>query len=223
MLARADHRETDTGPKTAGTERLCALTRKVKPVTELMRFVTAPDGNVVPDLKRKLPGRGLWITATRDAVSEAVKRKVFARGLKQDVRVGPDLIALADALLERSVLDALSIAGKAGDAVSGFAKTEAAIAGGRIVALLHAREAASDGVRKLDAVLHRQTGENDGRIAVINDFSAGQLDLALGRSNVVHAALLAGPAGNSFIARYLRLKRFRTGGRSKPDHDGAQH
>lgn len=223
MLARADHRETDTGPKMAGTERMCALTREVKPLAELIRFVAAPDGGVVPDLKRKLPGRGIWITATREALSQAVKRKVFGRGLKQDVRVASDLIARTEDLLERSALDALAIAGKAGDVAAGFAKVESAIAGGRIAALIHARDAARDGVRKLDAALDRQTGGNNGQVAVINDFSTGQLDLALGRSNVIHAGLLAGPAGNTFIARYLRLKRFRTGGHDKPDHDGAQH
>jgi predicted RNA-binding protein YlxR (DUF448 family) len=223
MLARADHRETDTGPKMAGSERMCALTRQVKPADELIRFVAAPDGSVVADLKRKLPGRGIWITATRDALADAIKRKVFARGLKANVHADSGLIAETERLLERAVLDALSIAGKAGAVVSGFAKVEAATAGGRLAALIHARDAASDGVRKLDAALHRETGENGRRITVINDFSTGQLDLALGRSNVVHAGLLAGPAGNTFIARYLRLKRFRTGGHGKPDHDGAQH
>ena len=61
------------------------------PVAELIRFVVGPAGEVVPDVKRKLPGRGLWITASRAAVEEAVKRNVFARGFKRQVRVAPDL------------------------------------------------------------------------------------------------------------------------------------
>ncbi len=222
MLARIDDSLTDNGPKKSGPERLCVVTREVKPVDELLRFVLAPDGSVVPDLKRNLPGRGLWITATRDALAEAVKRKSFAKGFKQDVRTGADLIVQTDRLLERSALDALAIAGKAGQVVAGFMKVEAALGRSSILALLHAKEAAEDGVRKLDAALHRRFEEEAGAIPTISDFTSQQLDLALGRANVVHAALLAGPAGNSFIARYLRMMRFRTGSNDKPGRDTAR-
>lgn len=221
MLARLDDSLTDNGPKKSGPERLCVVTREVKPVDELLRFVAAPDGSAVADLKRNLPGRGLWITATRDALAEAVKRKSFAKAFKQDVRADMDLIAQTDALLERSALDALAIAGKAGQVAAGFMKVEAAIARSHILALLHAKEAAGDGIRKLNAALHRRFAEEVGNILMISDFTSQQLDLALGRANVVHAALLAGPAGNSFIARYLRMTRFRTG-MGKPDHDNAR-
>src|SRR5215207_6858291 len=119
--------ELDAGPrKGAGGERLCAVTRAVKPVDELIRFVVGPDG-VVPDLKRKLPGRGIWITATKAALSEAVARKVFAKGFKRDLKVAPDLADLTERLLARATLDALAIAGKAGFVVPGFAKVEAAL------------------------------------------------------------------------------------------------
>src|SRR5712691_6322363 len=115
MLAETHHDELDAGPRKGGpgAERLCAVTRTVKPVGELIRFVVGPDG-IVPDLKRKLPGRGIWVTATRDALAEAVKRNVFARGFKRDVRVTPDLANFTEQLLVRAVLDALAIAGKAG-------------------------------------------------------------------------------------------------------------
>lgn len=217
MLEQIGHSNVDTGPRRSGTERLCALTRAVKPVGELLRFVIAPDGNVIPDLKRNLPGRGLWLTATREALTEAVKRRLFAKGFKGDVRVRPDLVDFTEALLERAVLDSLAIAGKAGQVVCGFAKTEAAIGREDIAAILHAKDGARDGIRKLDAARNRRSeGETDG-IPVICEFSSGQLDLALGRANVVHAALLAGPAGASFIARYERMKRFRPGSTGKPD------
>jgi predicted RNA-binding protein YlxR (DUF448 family) len=221
MLARIDDSLTDNGPRKSGPERLCVVTREVKPVDELLRFVMTPDGSVVPDLKRNLPGRGLWITATRDALAEAVKRRLFAKGFKQDVRTGADLIAQTDALLERSALDALAIAGKAGQVVAGFMKVEAALGRSSILAVLHAKEAAEDGVRKLNAALKRRFDEGAGAILTISDFTSQQLDLALGRANVVHAALLTGPAGNSFIARYLRMMRFRTGSKDKPGRDDA--
>ena len=93
----------------------------------MIRFVVGPGGEAVPDVKRKLPGRGIWITGTRAAVDEAIKRNVFARGFKRDVRVAADLAATTERLLERTALDALAIAGKAGQVVGGFAKVEAAI------------------------------------------------------------------------------------------------
>src|SRR5688500_1209832 len=92
MLLHADT-ETVTGPREGrrGTERLCALTREVRPIDELIRFVAAPDGAIIPDLKRRLPGRGVWVTATRSAVDQAVKRNVFARSLKREARAASDL------------------------------------------------------------------------------------------------------------------------------------
>src|SRR6266705_5923939 len=88
MPTVADEHATDAGPREAapGTERLCIVTRTVKPVAELIRFVVGPDG-IVPDLKRKLPGRGVWVTATRAAVSAAVERKAFGRAFKREVTV----------------------------------------------------------------------------------------------------------------------------------------
>ena len=202
--------ELDAGPrKGPGAERLCAVTRAVKPVDELIRFVAGPNG-VVPDLKRKLPGRGLWISADKHALKDAVAKNVFARGFKRQVAVTPALVEETERLLVRSALDALAIAGKAGRVASGFAKAEAAVGRDPIVGLLHASDAGADGVAKLAGALRRR--EDADGIAVIRAFTTAQLDLALGRSNVVHAALLAGPANDTFLARYARLERFRTGG-----------
>jgi predicted RNA-binding protein YlxR (DUF448 family) len=210
-----------------GTQRTCALTRNLKPVSEMIRFVVGPAGEAVPDVRRKLPGRGIWITATRSAIEEAVKRNVFARGFKRDVRVARDLGADIERLLERAALDALAMAGKAGAVVGGFARVEAAIGQDDVLALIHATDAAADGKRKLDAALHRNSDEKPCKIAVIGTFTGSQLDLALNRPNVVHAALLAGPGSETFLARVMRLERFRTG--NSPDAvsahaptDGAQ-
>ena len=211
MLAHADI--DDTGPRDArgATERTCVVTRAVKPVDELIRFVTAPDGAVVADLKRRLPGRGVWVTATRAAVDEAVKRKAFGRGFKREVRAAPDLGREVEWLLERAALDALGIVQKAGRVKTGFAKTEAALADNPIAAVLQASDGSADGARKIAAaVMRRKMDENAGEIPIIVAFATAQLDLALGRSNVVHAALLAGPASNGFLARCQSLERFRT-------------
>jgi uncharacterized protein len=210
MLARADHDEMDAGPRRGSPERLCIVAREVKPVAELIRFVVAPDGAVVPDLKRKLPGRGVWVTANRAAVAAAVGRRAFARGFKREVRAAPDLAEVTEKLIERAVLDALAIAVKAGQVVTGYAKVEAALAHGPVVALVRAAEASPDGVRKLDGVLRRRYGDGADGPAVINMLETAQLDLAMGRSNVVHAALLAGAASAGFLARYRDLERFRS-------------
>jgi predicted RNA-binding protein YlxR (DUF448 family) len=95
--------ELDRGPRGREVERLCAATREVRPVSDLIRFVVGPDGEAVPDLKRNLPGRGVWVTATRDALGEAIKRKIFARGFKRDVRLPADLLERTARLLEQSV------------------------------------------------------------------------------------------------------------------------
>ncbi len=194
-----------------GTARHCALLRTLKPVDEMIRFVVGPGGDAVPDVKRKLPGRGIWITATRSALEEAIGRNVFARGFKRNVRLAADLAASTERLLETSALDALAIAGKAGQVIGGFAKVEAAIGRDDLVALIHASDAAADGKRKLDAALQRKALEKSQEIAIVGSFSGAQLDLALNRPNVVHAALLAGPVSETFLARAKRLSRFRTG------------
>jgi predicted RNA-binding protein YlxR (DUF448 family) len=213
MLAVAQDNELDHGATSVapGTERTCALTRELKPAAEMVRFVVGPGGEAVPDVKRKLPGRGIWVTATRAAIEDAIKRNVFVRGFKQDVRVAHDLAEQTERLLERAVLDALAIAGKAGTVVSGFSKVETAVGRDEIVALIHAADARDDGKRKLAAALHRNTSGKSREIVVIDAFTGAQLDLALNRPNVVHAALLAGPGSETFLARTTRLIRFRTG------------
>jgi uncharacterized protein len=209
MTALSSDIELDTGPRDRDVERLCVATRTVRPVADLIRFVVGPDGEAVPDLKHKLPGRGVWVTATQDALGDAIKRKVFSRGFKRDVRLPVDLLARTERLLERTALDALAIAGKAGLVAPGFVRTETALARGGVVGLLHAAEAAPDGVRKLDAAQRRNPQARP--VVVIGFLTSAQLDLALGRPNVIHAALLAGAPSDTFLARLRRLERFRTG------------
>jgi uncharacterized protein len=212
MRAGAEDLMTDTGPRGAGErQRCCAVSRHVRPVGELIRFVISPEGAVLADVKRKLPGRGLWVTARHAAVREAVRRNAFARGFRRDVTVAPDLAERVDALLTRAALDALAIAAKASRVVGGFVAVQAAVSGQKVAALLHAREAAPDGVRKLKAALgHRP------QTAVVCLFTSPQLDLALGRLNVVHAALLPGRESDGFLMRCASLERFRSDDGGEP-------
>jgi predicted RNA-binding protein YlxR (DUF448 family) len=213
MLAIADPVDLDNGPRTnrSGTERMCAVTRQVQPIDELIRFVVAPSGEVIADLKRKLPGRGLWVSASHRAVAEAVRRNHFGKGFRRDVRVSPTLAADTENLLVRSAVEALAMAAKAGQVVSGFAKVEGALQQRQAVALIHAADGAPDGIRKLDAILRQNAGKagESPEFPVIGVLTSEQLDLALGRSNVIHAALLAGAAGKTFLSRSQILVRYR--------------
>jgi uncharacterized protein len=224
----ADH-GADRGPRDAAsaTTRLCVATRTVRPVGELIRFVAGPEG-LVPDLKRRLPGRGVWVGARRRDVEAAVKRHAFQKSLRSEVRVPAGLADVVEELLERATLDALAIVHKASQVVTGFTKVEAAIAGAPVVALIQARDAGADGVRKLVAALARR-GEAVSPTEIVTSFTTEQLDLALGRLNVVHAALLAGRAGETFLARWRILERFRAvepddgkPGSSRPQPDAVE-
>jgi predicted RNA-binding protein YlxR (DUF448 family) len=216
MLALADP-DLDNGPRTdrSATMRMCAVTRKVRPIGELIRFVISPQGEVVPDLKRKLPGRGLWVSASRQTVADAVRRNQFAKGFKREIRAHATLPADTEALLVRSATEALAMAAKARQVVSGFSKVEGALAQGQAQALIHASDGAADGIRKLDAIVRQKRG-NIGEsqdfpqdFPIVNVLTSAELDLALGRSNVIHAALLAGPASKTFLSRCQILVRYR--------------
>jgi hypothetical protein len=231
MTAQAQHRNDDSaldgGPHSRGRERLCVATRAVRPVADLIRFVVGPDGEAVPDVKCRLPGRGVWVTATYDALADAIARKAFARGFKRNVQLPADLAVRTERLLAQAVIDALAVAGKAGLVAAGFAKAATALAHEHVIALLHAVEASPDGVRKLDAIAHRRGREQGAETPPVIEFlTSAQLDLALGRANVIHAALLAGPASDTFLSRSRRLQRYRTGGvgdRGNQAGKGAAH
>jgi len=209
-LRRAAAEQSDTGHD--GVEdgvRSCALTRLRRPKDELIRFVLGPDGTVVPDLKERLPGRGVWLTAAHDVIADAAKRNVFARALKAGAKVPEGFAAQLDRLLAEAALSALALANKAGEVVFGQAKVEQAIARGRVLALVHAREAAEDGCRKLDG---KARGMRDGGpLPAVRAFSVDELSLASGRTNVIHAALIQGGAAQRVLAAASRLERYRKG------------
>jgi len=191
----------------SGPLRTCVVTRQERSPDEMIRFVLAPDGTVTPDLRRKLPGRGVWVEARAATVATAVRRQAFERGFKTGAKTPDDLVGLIDRIMQDDCAQALSLANKAGLVVTGFAKVEAQIAGGDVVALLHARDGGGDGKRKLGQALRRRFG--DAPPEELACFESGQMDLALGRTNVIHAALRSGPASAALITRCRRLRDFR--------------
>jgi predicted RNA-binding protein YlxR (DUF448 family) len=182
------------------------VTRQTLPVDGLVRFVADPSGEVVADLRRRLPGRGVWVTARASEVRAAERRKLFPRAFGESVKVTPGLADRLADQLRSSAVAALSLARKAGAVVAGFAKVEAALARGEVAALIHAAEAGEDGVAKLAGAARRAgLGES---LPVIRSYTGEQLDLAFGGTNVVHAALLAGRASDNVLSRVKALATY---------------
>lgn len=200
--------EPDLADET-GPERTCIVTRTKGGKDAFIRFVVSPDGTVVPDIRARLPGRGAWVMADTATIALAVKKKAFVRAFKAAVTTPADLPAIVDRLLEADALQALSMANKAGLVVCGAVKVEAAIAGRPVAGLIHATSAGDDGIRKMSAAVRRRHGEDAGSIQRVVLFTSGQLDLALGRTHVIHAAVAAGAASMGFLARSRRLGHYR--------------
>jgi predicted RNA-binding protein YlxR (DUF448 family) len=185
-------------------ERRDIVTGEVRDEAGLIRFVAGPDGVVVPDLARKLPGRGLWVAAERASVETAAKKGLFARAAKAKVTAPADLADLVETLLKRRLLSGLGLARRAGDLTSGFEKVAAAIEGGRAAWLIEASDGAADGRQKLWGKTRKQSPPTP----IFGLFSAEELGLALGGENVIHTAFLAGRAADRWAQDAHRLAGF---------------
>ncbi|HXE68970.1 MAG TPA: RNA-binding protein [Hyphomicrobiaceae bacterium] len=220
-MASAEDRQVPPDATHGSPLRLCAVTRTHKGADDLIRFVLAPDGSIVPDLARRLPGRGVWVGATRQDVAAALRQKAFARSLKRSVLVPNDLVERVESLLKRRLADAISLARKAGLLVAGFAKVEELIGLGQAVVLVHAADAAGDGVAKLDRKFRALRGPGAAAEAIVRELTSAELSLAIGRSNVVHAAASGGGACRRIAYEASRLRRYREGGPEVPTDIGS--
>jgi hypothetical protein len=191
----------------SGRQRSCIVTREVAASEELIRFVRAPDGAVVPDLDNKLPGRGVWVGASRATLDTAVRKRLFARGFKADATADPDLPERVDRLLADRVLGLLGLARKASAMITGFDKVDKAARSRPLAVVFHAADGAEDGLRKIWAAL-LAGGQKDSAL-LVRAFTSEELSLALGLANVIHAAVPAGPMGRAVAERVVRLARYR--------------
>ena len=189
-------------------DRTCIVTRKSGSSEEMIRFVAGPDKHIVPDLKAVLPGRGAWVLASRPVIEEAIKRKAFARSLKADVIVEDKLVDLVDRLLVKAALGNLAMARKAGAVIFGSTKVESAIRSHQVRLVLHAKEAAYDGVRKIDQAIHSAKTSSGKDVSVLSLF---------GDNHVIHAALLNVQAAEGFIKTAHKLVAYRGGKRNEPE------
>ena len=195
--------------RSEGSERTCIVTGEKGPPEAMLHFALSPLGEVAPDLKRKLPGRGVWTRLSRATVAQAVRKQAFSRGFKEKALAAPDLADQVERLIERDALQFLSIVNKSGLVITGAAKVEAAIRTGDLAALIHAADGAQDGIAKLERLADGRLGDKAKSVARIKLFTSSQLDLALGRTNVIHAALGAGEASAAFLSKVRRLMDYR--------------
>ena len=193
----------------AASERTCIVTGAKDVPDAMLRFALSPDGSVVPDIRRKLPGRGVWTQLSFETVSRAAAKQAFSRAFRAKAEAPPALAETVGALLERDALQSLSIANKAGLVVAGAFKVDSAIEAGGVVALIQASDGAADGAAKRVQALRAKLGPEATAIVRVDLFKSGELDLALGRANVIHAALKHGAASSAFLARADRVRRYR--------------
>ena len=189
---------------TIDRERRDLVTHQAMDESRLIRFVAGPDGMVAPDLGRKLPGRGMWVEASRASIDAAVKKNLFSRSAKTQLKPSADLADTVETLLFRRCLDQLGLARREGVLISGFEKSAASIRSGKAAWLIEAADGSSDGRGKLVALARHQTTK------VCGAFSADDLSLALGLENAIHAVLLHGGRADRWTIEVERLAGFRS-------------
>jgi len=204
--------------------RKCLVTGEVYPASELIRFVCAPDGQIIPDVAAKLPGRGCWILAKREILQQAIKKKILVRFARQvlagkekndleeldeeteqdnkiTITVREDLMEQIEELLQKRCLDYLGLANRAGNVISGFEKARATLKSGKTNVLLIASDGAENGRSKMCQGLDN--------LRVIDLFSRDELSKAIGTENAVNLALLPGGIRTSLLRELSRYEQCR--------------
>ncbi len=189
--------------------RSCIVSRERHDKKDLIRFVAGPDGKIFPDLKENLPGRGVWVEAKKSSVQIAIEKRLFAKGLKTDVRAEDDLAELVEKLLHERALQALALAKKAGFLLTGFAKVDSAIRANNVVLLIHANDAADDGKRKLASAVSFVGHMGGSEIPVASCWSGDEMSAVLGLGNAMHAAALPSGASRNLIAAVKKLEYYK--------------
>src|SRR5690625_2549468 len=203
--ARTGRRNDGRSPRSV-PERRCIATGESGPSDRLIRFALSPEGEVVPDLAARLPGRGVWLSADRAAAEKAVKKRLFSRGFRAQVSVAEDLPDLLERLLVERMIAIIGFARKAGQAVTGAEKTRAKLRSGSAGLLIQARDGSPDGRRKMAALAH---GTGNGRIGLVELLDATELGLAFGRDFAIYAALDSGGFAARLAMEARRLSGFR--------------
>ena len=185
-----------------GPERKCIATGEVQPKHGLIRFVVGPDGQIVPDILGKLPGRGIYVAADRKAIEKAVQKKLFSRGAKMQVTVPDNLLDEVERQLARRVVDLISLQRKGGRAVAGYEKVKTWLQTEEAEVLIQASDGSGRGKSKLSTPHYGH---------YIGWLTADELGLAFGRQTVIHGALASGGLTSRVVEEAQRLKGVREG------------
>jgi predicted RNA-binding protein YlxR (DUF448 family) len=230
LTGTAGETETDAGPARGGGKgapksggeplRRCIATLESQPQGGMIRFVLSPEGDVTPDLAARLPGRGAWVSASREAIELAVRKGAFARAFKTQAKASAALAGLVETLLVKRAMDGLGLARRAGDLVLGFEAVREAVRSAAPACLIEASDGSEDQRGKILGLVRAAYGpdpaagkdeqaENHRLPPVIGCFSAGELGMALGRGRVIHACLKQGRFAQGWIGELARLSGFR--------------
>lgn len=205
--------DTDKGPPKGASDplRKCIASGESRPQSEMVRFVLSPDGNVTPDIAGRLPGRGAWVSATKEAIEKAIKQKAFSRAFKSQVKTSETLAEQTHMLLERKCLDLLGFAKRAGDLILGFDQVRDTIRSSRPACIVEASDGAHDGRDKILSLVrgvHTRGGDVEFP-PIVGCFSANELGMAIGRQRVIHAIVKQGRFARTFAVETARLAGFR--------------
>lgn len=205
-MTRGGQKETGEGP-----ERRCIVSGEVGPKAGLIRFVAGPDGQVVPDVLGRLPGRGFWVTSTREALDRAAAKGLFSRAARTKVTTPAELADLIEGMLARRMVELISLTRKAGLAVTGYEKVKDWLVNGTATVLIQASDGSERGKSKL------RPPEKTGLF--IGCLTAQEIGLAFGREHAIHGALAAGGLSNRVVEEAARLAGLRGGA---GQHDGGE-
>lgn len=181
--------------------RKCVFSGEEKPKEEMIRFVVGPQGDAVPDIAEKLPGRGIWVSASREAVDTAARKNLLARSAKRKVTAPASLSDLVEQLLKKRILELLALSNKSGVLVTGFAKVMEALTSGKTGIWLEAADGGDADFEKLSRLPHGLTP--------FRLFSREELGIPTGRSDAVHVAILTSGIATTIVKEMRRFAGFR--------------
>lgn len=180
-------------------DRKCIVCGEVKAKEDLLRFTVSPDNVVVPDFKKKLPEKGIYVSNSKIALQTAVAKSLFSKVMRKNVKANAELIQTVENILRKKGLESISLAKKAGALVTGFEKVSEKIKRDKVAFLLEAKDAGADGKKKMASLA------KDLEVFVLYDVE--ELDKALDKVNTVHAAFVKGEMSKMV---HNELHRFQT-------------
>jgi ribosomal protein L7Ae-like RNA K-turn-binding protein len=199
------------------------VTRARLPKEQMIRFVVGPDRTLVPDLAARLPGRGIWLSASGDVIEPQRGKgdgyrqlaRAFARAACGPVLVPPDLPVVLEAALIRRIGELLGLTRRAGQAIAGFEKAREWVRAGRARLVLQA----SDGSEAERSRFLSGAGEN---VTVAEPLPKAALGRVFGRDYVVHVAIAPGRLAESLSIEVARLAGLRRRAHTDARQDAAR-